>query len=292
MKVHGYRRVDGRVGARNHVLVLPSVVCADLVAERIGAVDAVAVVHQHGCGQVGDDVECTERSLLGFATNPNVGAVVVVSLGCETIQGARLAKRLRELGQTVDFAGIQALGGSANAEAYGLAAVARLRRQLDSLERVEVDASEVRFGVRPARGFHDVAERLVEEILHSGASAVVAESWPGAAELSYGERANGRLAALPDAGRGAEQDVALAAAGAQVIVSFVGPGHAPTGFATCPVVAVGLDPEVFAALEDDFDMDGSGDVWSRLIAVFNGELSAAERRGARDFMLRRTARTM
>jgi altronate dehydratase len=292
MKVHGYRRADGRLGAHNNVLVLPSVVCADLVAERIGATDAVAVVHQHGCGQVGDDVECTERSLLGFATNPNVGAVVVVSLGCETIQGVRLAKRLRECGQTVDFAGIQALGGSANAEAYGLAAVARLRQQLDRLERTEAEASDLRFGVRPARGFHHIAERLVEEMVDSGASVVVAGPWPGAAELAYGERADGRLAALPDPGHGAEQDVALAAAGAQVIVSFVGRGHAPTGFATCPVIAVGLDPDIFAALEDDFDMDGSGDVWSRLIAVFNGEPSASERRGARDFMLRRTARTM
>ncbi len=292
MKIRGYRRGDGRLGARNHILVLPSVVCANLVAERIGAAAAVAVVHQHGCGQVGDDVECTERSLLGFATNPNIGAVVVVSLGCETIQGSRLAKRISELGQTVDFAGIQVLGGSANAVAHGRAAVARLRQRLDRHERTEAPVEDLRVGVHPARGGHGHAQRLIEQVLDTGASVVVAGAWPGAAELIYGERAGGRLAAVSDPGQGAEQDVALAAAGAQIIVSFVGRGQAPIGFATCPVIAVGLDPDLFAALEDDFDMEGSGDVWGRLIGIFDGEQSASERRGARDFMLRRTSRTM
>ena len=76
--LRGYRRADGRLGARNHILVLPSVVCADQTATLIGAeTGAISVVHQHGCGQVGDDVAHTERAFLGFATNPNIGATVV-----------------------------------------------------------------------------------------------------------------------------------------------------------------------------------------------------------------------
>jgi len=292
MMLRGFRRGDGRLGARNHVLVLPSVVCADLVAERIGGLNAVAVTHQHGCGQVGDDVAHTERSLLGFATNPNVGAVVVVSLGCETIQGPRLAKRLGELGQTVDLVGIQALGGSAKAEAHGQASVARLRLGLDRLERVEAPLRDLRVGVRFASGGQGKAREVVECAVDSGASVVVAGRWPGADELLYGERARGRLASVPDPGHGAEQDVALAAAGAQIIVSFVGSGQAPIGFATCPVIASALDQDLFVALQDDFDLGPSADAWSSVIEVFNGGQCAAERRRACDFMLRRIARTM
>jgi len=234
----------------------------------------------------------TERSLLGFATNPNVGAVVVVSLGCETIQGRRLAKRIGEFGQTTEFAGIQQLGGSTNAVERGRAAVARLYEILAPQKRVAAPVAELRVGVHPAPDSDGHAERLVEQALDTGASVVVAGRWPAATELAYGERAHTRLAAIPDPGLGSERDVALAAAGAQIIVSFAGPGEAPTGLATCPVIAVGLDPESFAALEEDFDMDGSGDIWPHVLLVFDGAPSASERRGARDFVLIRIARTM
>src|SRR6185437_9988593 len=81
----GYRRAGGAVGVRNHLLVLPSVVCSTHVAGEIAAAaDGVGVVHQHGCLQVGDDLQHSERLLTGVAANPNVGAVLVVSLGCET----------------------------------------------------------------------------------------------------------------------------------------------------------------------------------------------------------------
>jgi hypothetical protein len=62
------------------------------------------------------------------------------------------------------------------------------------------------------------------------------------------------------------------------------------------VIAVAGDPGIYAALEDDFDLDGSSAgadaVWRKVIDVFNGELTASERRGARDFVLHRIARTM
>src|SRR5690606_8038484 len=67
-------------------------------------------------------------------TNPNVGAVVVVSLGCETIQGRRLARRIEDAGQRVAFVGIQAEGGTERAVAAGLAAVADLREVLDAID--------------------------------------------------------------------------------------------------------------------------------------------------------------
>jgi altronate dehydratase large subunit len=82
----GYPRPDGQIGVRNHILVLPTVVCANGVVERLdreaGTLPLALVTHQHGCGQVGDDLSLTVRTLSGIVANPNVGAVVLVSLGC------------------------------------------------------------------------------------------------------------------------------------------------------------------------------------------------------------------
>ena len=80
----GYRRAhSGRAGVRNLVLIIPSVVCSNTVVQRIAqqVPECVFVTHQHGCSQVGDDVEQTRATLIGYATNPNVAGVLVVSLG-------------------------------------------------------------------------------------------------------------------------------------------------------------------------------------------------------------------
>ena len=93
MTIQGYVRASGEVGIRNHVLILPVVVCASEVAARIPASvpGSVAVPHQHGCGQIGSDFDQTKRTLVGFATNPNVFGVVVVGLGCEKVAAEQVA---------------------------------------------------------------------------------------------------------------------------------------------------------------------------------------------------------
>jgi altronate dehydratase large subunit len=300
--LRGYRRSDGRLGARNHILVLPSVVCADQTATLIGAeTGAISVVHQHGCGQVGDDVAHTERAFLGFATNPNVGAAVVVSLGCETIQGKRLAGLIEERGQRLEFVGIQQLGGTFKTVDHGREAVARLRARLVVDPEVEAGLGDLVLGIA-ADGPNPLAHELAELALAQGASVVVAipddarSDWSSAPGLEYGQPAATGLSLVEHAGDGAEQHLALAGAGAQVIVSLRGPGRAPQGFATGPVLAVAGDPAIYLALEDDFDLDASATnaelIWERVLATFNGEQTASERRGARDFVLHRIARTM
>ena len=110
----GYRRSDGSVGVRNHVLVMPTVVCSTGVVERLDRERAgryALVTHQHGCGQVGADHELTVRTLAGFATNPNVGAVVLVSLGCESNQPEVIAEQVEATGRPVEVVRIQEAGG-------------------------------------------------------------------------------------------------------------------------------------------------------------------------------------
>src|SRR5436190_22631021 len=101
--LRGYRRPDGSFGVRNHVLVMATVVCANAVVERLDrrGVDAAMITHQHGCGQVGDDLALTRRLLAAVATNPNVGGVVLVSLGCEPNQPDAIAQAVATTGRPV-----------------------------------------------------------------------------------------------------------------------------------------------------------------------------------------------
>ena len=270
--IRGYRRPTGALGARNHVLVLPSVVCSSAAARAIAADDAVPIVHQHGCAEVGSDVDHTQSAFIGTAANPNVGAALVVGLGCETNQSDRLAARIEASGQRVEVNSIQAAGGSAVTVAWGRERVAALRGELAGQERVEATEDELVVGLDdPDAPFAVDLAALVDA---AGARLVVATG-----------------------GRGTLHHPELAAAGAQVIVAWCGPGEGPSGFAVCPVVAVAGNRPV--ALGDDYDIDGAGEpatvaasVWRQVVHTFGGAPTAAERRGQADFFLRRLVRTM
>ena len=95
----GFRRADGQVGIRNQIWVIPTVGCVNGICEQIverfraeiagkeGSVDAVvAFPHNYGCSQLGADHENTRTVLADMVHHPNVGGVLVVSLGCENNQ--------------------------------------------------------------------------------------------------------------------------------------------------------------------------------------------------------------
>lgn len=96
----GYRRHDGRVGTRNEIWILCTVGCvantARRIAERANArwgdrVDGVhAITHPFGCSQLGDDLARTGRILAALARHPNAGGVLIVGLGCESLQMAKV----------------------------------------------------------------------------------------------------------------------------------------------------------------------------------------------------------
>ena len=96
----GYRRADGRVGTRNEIWILCTVGCvantARRIAERAQArfgdrVDGIhALTHPFGCSQLGDDLDNTQRVLAALARHPNTGGVLIVGLGCESLQMQRL----------------------------------------------------------------------------------------------------------------------------------------------------------------------------------------------------------
>lgn len=98
MKIHGYRRCDGRLGIRNYVLILPTNICASDTAEMIARQvnGAVSFHNQVGCSQVPSDMQYALDMMGGFAANPNVYGTILVGLGCETCQPDMVAEEIRK----------------------------------------------------------------------------------------------------------------------------------------------------------------------------------------------------
>lgn len=97
MEFYGYRRPDGTVGVRNHVLILPTSICASdtarIVASQVKG--TVSFHNENGCSQVAPDQQFTMDVMAGYAANPNVYGVVAISLGCENCQMDLVADAIR-----------------------------------------------------------------------------------------------------------------------------------------------------------------------------------------------------
>lgn len=203
----GYRRPDGRAGTRNHVLVVPTVICSAVVAERVAASAApvsVALPHLAGCGQLGPDMRVTHETLAAYCGHPNVGAVVVIALGCEQVIAQTLAEAARRHGKPAEIVSIQGEGGTIRATDKGSRVAQALVKELAGQEREQCDVSDLILSLKcggsdytsglasnPALG--RVTDRLVE----LGGSAVLGEiaEIMGAEHLLAARAANGGTAA-------------------------------------------------------------------------------------------------
>ncbi len=106
----GYRRDNGRVGVRNHVLILPvddlSNTACEAVANNIKG--TLAIPHPYGRLQFGADLELHFKTLIGTGSNPNVAASVVI--GIEDGWAKRVADGIAATGKPVSFFGIEGHG--------------------------------------------------------------------------------------------------------------------------------------------------------------------------------------
>ncbi len=150
MNFMGYRRADGAIGIRNHVLVLPSVVCANRVARGISQLvsESTWVEHQHGCTQLGADAELLTQVLVAHGAHPNVFGVIVVGLGCETLRAQDVAARIKARCpyKPVHVVIIQEQGGSIKAIANGARAAGEMVVAASCVERELIDAGELILG--------------------------------------------------------------------------------------------------------------------------------------------------
>ncbi len=116
--MRGYRRADGRTGIRNIVVVAYLVECAHHVAREI-----VAAFRDHDVHLIGFP-GCypnpyAQRVMERLCTHPNVGAVLLLSLGCESFNKFSLARIVRESGRPVETLTIQENGGTRRSVAEG-----------------------------------------------------------------------------------------------------------------------------------------------------------------------------
>jgi altronate dehydratase large subunit len=181
----GYRRPDGRVGTRNHVLVVPTVICASVVAERVASEIApvgAALPHTGGCGQLGPDMRSTHETLAAYCAHPNVGAVLVIALGCEQVVAQQLADAGRKEGKLTGELAIQSEGGTVRTTERGIEMARSFADQLRSAPREWCNASSLVLSVKcggsdytsglasnPALG------RVADHLVELGGAAVLGE---------------------------------------------------------------------------------------------------------------------
>jgi (2R)-sulfolactate sulfo-lyase subunit beta len=106
----GYKRKNGRIGVRNHVIILPvddlSNAACEAVAHNIKGV--MAIPHPYGRLQFGADLDLHFRTLIGTGANPNVAAVVVI--GIEDGWAKKIADGIAATGKPVSYFGIEMHG--------------------------------------------------------------------------------------------------------------------------------------------------------------------------------------
>jgi altronate dehydratase large subunit len=184
MKFLGYRRRNDQVGTRNYVGIISTVVCANEVARGIaGQVKgAVAFSHQQGCCQTPPDLTRVTQTLSGLGRNPNLAAVVLVSLGCEGTDVAQVARAISESGKPVEVIVIQDEGGAAKTTARGVLLAQQMAVEASRLQRVECPSSEIVLGLKC--GSSDTTSGLaanpalgvaVERLVTEGGVAILGE---------------------------------------------------------------------------------------------------------------------
>jgi len=180
----GYRRADGSVGVRNHLIILPSVFCGNTTAEKIAAQvpGAIAMPHAVGCAQVGMDLELTARTLTAMACHPNVGGVVAVSLGCERFDPQELVEAAKAIGKPLRLFVIQDEGGTTNTIRHAVEYARELQAELQKMERTPCALSELFIatkcgGTDSTSGLaaNPAVGNMVDRIVAAGGSAILSE---------------------------------------------------------------------------------------------------------------------
>ena len=146
-KFFGYRRENGRVGIRNHVVILSlddiSNACVESVGNNIKG--TLAIPHSYGRLQFGEDLELTFRTLIGTGSNPNVAAVVII--GIEPKWTQKIVDGIAKTGKPVAGFSIEQ-SGDINTVALASRKAKEFVQWATELQREECDMSELWVSVK------------------------------------------------------------------------------------------------------------------------------------------------
>ena len=144
-QLRGFLRSDGRKGIRNCIVVAYLVECAHHVAREIVSYFRGQPVHLIGFGGCYPNAYA-DRMMHQLCTHPNVGGVLLLSLGCESFNRHRLAERVASAGRPISTIVIQQTGGTRKSIASGKAWVEQALKQIAEVPRVSLPVSELVVG--------------------------------------------------------------------------------------------------------------------------------------------------
>ncbi len=215
LSFQGYRREDGRVGTRNYIAVIGTVNCSahaclqiahHFTPERLAAYPqmdgVIALTHHAGCPV---EQKALRRTLAGMACHPNVGASILVGLGCETNQVDKVLKAVGDLSLSGPSSlVIQERGGLRHTIEAGITAVERLLPEVNAARRtpepisglmlaLQCGGSDSWSGITANPLVGRVSDRLVRE----GGAVVLAET----SEMYGAEHLLAQRASSPEVAR-------------------------------------------------------------------------------------------
>lgn len=185
----GYRRPNGAVGIRNHVVVLPVDDLSNAAAEAVAGIvpGTLALPHAFGRLQFGADLELTFRTLIGTGCNPNVAAVVVI--GIEPNWTERVVDGIARTGKPVTGFSIERSGDLRTIE-KAARAVRRMLQDASEIPRVPVERHEVMLSIKCGEsdttsglGSCPTTSEAVDRWVHAGGTVLFGET----SELTGGE---------------------------------------------------------------------------------------------------------
>lgn len=198
----GYRRENGKVGIRNHVIVLPLDDLSNAACEAVGnnIKGTMALPHPYGRLQFGEDLELFFRTLIGTGANPNVAAVVVI--GIEPEWTARIVDGVAETGKPVAGFSIERHGDlktieSASRKAYEYVQWAsELQKTQCSLDELYVSVKCGESDTTSGLASNPTVGNLIDKIVDMGATASFGET----SEIMGAEHACKERGATPEVG--------------------------------------------------------------------------------------------
>ena len=186
MKFKGYRRPDGKVGIRNHVLILPCSFCASETARFTASLvnGAVYIPNQGGCALVKKDLEITLEVLSGLAANPNVYGTVVIGNNCEAVQASLLVERIKaKTNKPLESVVIRDAGGTIKAVEKAVSYAQKMVQDAGMIEKEEAHITELILatecgGSDPTSGLaaNPVVGHLSDKFVSLGATSILSET--------------------------------------------------------------------------------------------------------------------
>lgn len=196
----GYRRENGRVGVRNHVVILPVDDISNAAAEAVAAhiKGTLALPHAYGRLQYGEDLELHFRTMIGTGANPNVAAAVVI--GIEDNWTRRVADGIAKTGKPVAWFSIEGHGDleivrRASWKAKELVQWAsELRREPAALSELTVSIKCGESDTTTGLGSCPTVGAVVDRLVEAGATVFFGET----SELTGGEHLIADRCATPE----------------------------------------------------------------------------------------------